>query len=119
MRLPDIVGVQLTGQRQKRHHPTDIALALTEFLRKEKVVGAYVEFFGVGADSLSIGDRATISEYVPRVRCDGRAVLHRPANHRLPAPDRPQALSWWKPTPNRRPVGRHAARGAVRARAVA
>ncbi|HSX70954.1 MAG TPA: Fe/S-dependent 2-methylisocitrate dehydratase AcnD [Pseudomonas sp.] len=43
----------------------DIVLALTEFLRKERVVGAYVEFFGEGADSLSIGDRATISNMCP------------------------------------------------------
>ena len=65
MRLPDIVGVKLTGKRQPGITATDIALALTEFLRKEKVVGAYVEFFGEGADSLSIGDRATISNMCP------------------------------------------------------
>ncbi|MFT3814341.1 MAG: Fe/S-dependent 2-methylisocitrate dehydratase AcnD [Acidovorax sp.] len=65
MRLPDIVGVKLTGKRQPGITATDIALALTEFLRKEKVVGAYVEFFGEGADSLSIGDRSTISNMCP------------------------------------------------------
>ena len=65
MRLPTIVGVQLTGQRQSGITATDIALALTEFLRQEKVVGAYVEFFGEGANSLSIGDRATISNMCP------------------------------------------------------
>lgn len=65
MRLPTIVGVQLTGQRQAGITATDIALALTEFLRQEKVVGAYVEFFGEGANSLSIGDRATISNMCP------------------------------------------------------
>ncbi|MBS0389814.1 MAG: Fe/S-dependent 2-methylisocitrate dehydratase AcnD [Proteobacteria bacterium] len=65
MRLPDIVGVKLTGKRQSGITATDIALALTEFLRKEKVVGAYVEFFGEGAVSLSIGDRATISNMCP------------------------------------------------------
>lgn len=65
MRLPDIVGVKLTGQRQAGITATDIVLALTEFLRKERVVGAYVEFFGEGADSLSIGDRATISNMCP------------------------------------------------------
>lgn len=65
MRLPDIVGVKLTGKRQPGITATDIVLALTEFLRKEKVVGAYVEFFGEGADSLSIGDRATISNMCP------------------------------------------------------
>ncbi|MFY3383157.1 Fe/S-dependent 2-methylisocitrate dehydratase AcnD [Paracidovorax sp. MALMAid1276] len=65
MRLPEIVGVQLAGQRQPGITATDIALALTEFLRQEKVVGAYVEFFGDGAESLSIGDRATISNMCP------------------------------------------------------
>lgn len=65
MRLPDIVGVKLTGKRQPSITATDIVLALTEFLRKERVVGAYVEFFGDGAASLSIGDRATISNMCP------------------------------------------------------
>ncbi|MCP1659235.1 Fe/S-dependent 2-methylisocitrate dehydratase AcnD [Neisseria perflava] len=65
MRLPDIVGVELTGQRQAGITATDIVLALTEFLRKERVVGAFVEFFGAGARSLSVGDRATISNMTP------------------------------------------------------
>jgi len=65
MRLPDIVGVELTGKRQPGITATDIVLALTEFLRKERVVGAWVEFFGEGADSLSLGDRATISNMCP------------------------------------------------------
>ena len=65
MRLPDIVGVELTGKRQPGITATDIVLAITEFLRKERVVGAWVEFFGDGADSLSIGDRATISNMCP------------------------------------------------------
>ncbi|MDN0085708.1 Fe/S-dependent 2-methylisocitrate dehydratase AcnD [Crenobacter sp. SG2305] len=65
MRLPDIVGVELTGQRQPGITATDIVLALTEFLRKERVVGAYLEFYGAGAASLTIGDRATISNMAP------------------------------------------------------
>lgn len=65
MRLPDIVGVRLNGKRQPGITATDIVLALTEFLRRERVVGAWVEFFGAGADSLSIGDRATISNMCP------------------------------------------------------
>ena len=65
MRLPDIVGVELTGKRQPGITATDIVLAITEFLRQERVVGAYVEFFGEGADSLTIGDRATISNMCP------------------------------------------------------
>jgi aconitate hydratase len=58
MRLPDIVGVELKGKRQPGITATDIVLALTEFLRQERVVGAYLEFFGEGADSLTLGDRA-------------------------------------------------------------
>ncbi|MFJ1213248.1 Fe/S-dependent 2-methylisocitrate dehydratase AcnD [Burkholderia pyrrocinia] len=65
MRLPDIVGVELTGKRQPGITATDIVLALTEFLRKEKVVGAYLEFRGEGAASLTLGDRATISNMAP------------------------------------------------------
>ncbi len=65
MRLPDIVGVRLAGKRQAGITATDIVLALTEFLRSERVVGAWVEFFGEGADSLTIGDRATISNMCP------------------------------------------------------
>ncbi|MDR5815393.1 Fe/S-dependent 2-methylisocitrate dehydratase AcnD [Caballeronia sp. LZ033] len=65
MRLPDIVGVELTGKRQPGITATDIVLALTEFLRKEKVVGAYLEFYGAGAASLTLGDRATISNMAP------------------------------------------------------
>ncbi|MCG8613006.1 MAG: Fe/S-dependent 2-methylisocitrate dehydratase AcnD [Pseudomonadales bacterium] len=65
MRLPDIVGVELKGKRQPGITATDIVLALTEYLRKERVVGAYLEFFGEGASSLTIGDRATISNMTP------------------------------------------------------
>ena len=65
MRLPDIIGVELLGQRKAGITATDIVLALTEFLRKERVVGAYLEFFGEGADSMSVGDRATISNMTP------------------------------------------------------
>jgi len=65
MRLPDIVGVELTGRRQPGITATDIVLAITEFLREQKVVGAYLEFFGEGARSLTLGDRATISNMTP------------------------------------------------------
>ncbi len=65
MRLPEIVGVHLTGQRQDGITATDVVLALTEFLRKAKVVGAYLEFYGDGARSLTLGDRATISNMAP------------------------------------------------------
>jgi len=65
MRLPDIVGVELTGKVQPGISATDIVLALTEFLRKSKVVSAYLEFYGAGAASLTLGDRATISNMAP------------------------------------------------------
>lgn len=65
MRLPDIVGVKLTGKRQPGITATDIVLAITEFLRNQKVVSAYLEFFGEGARDLTIGDRATISNMTP------------------------------------------------------
>jgi aconitate hydratase len=65
MRLPDIVGVELTGRPQPGITATDIVLALTEFLRKSKVVSAYLEFYGEGAANLTLGDRATISNMAP------------------------------------------------------
>jgi aconitate hydratase len=65
MRLPDIIGVELTGQRQSGITATDVVLALTEFLRKQKVVGAWLEFYGTGSASLTLGDRATISNMAP------------------------------------------------------
>ncbi|MCX8940905.1 Fe/S-dependent 2-methylisocitrate dehydratase AcnD [Vibrio parahaemolyticus] len=65
MRLPDIVGVKLKGKRQPGITATDIVLAITEFLRNERVVSSYLEFFGEGARDLTIGDRATISNMTP------------------------------------------------------
>lgn len=65
MRLPDIIGVELVGKRQPGITATDIVLAVTEFLRAEKVVSSYLEFFGEGANALTLGDRATISNMTP------------------------------------------------------
>jgi len=65
MRLPDIVGVELTGKPQPGITATDVVLALTEFLRNAKVVSTYLEFFGEGAANLTLGDRATISNMAP------------------------------------------------------
>ena len=65
MRLPDIVGVELTGRLNSGLTATDMVLALTEFLRNQKVVSAYLEFFGEGVSSLTLGDRATISNMTP------------------------------------------------------
>ena len=65
MRTPEIVGVELAGRPGPGITATDVVLALTEFLRKSKVVGAYLEFRGPGAAALSVGDRATISNMAP------------------------------------------------------
>jgi aconitate hydratase len=65
MRLPDIIGVKLTGKRKPGITATDMVLAITEFLRNEKVVSSYLEFFGEGTKALTIGDRATISNMTP------------------------------------------------------
>ncbi len=65
MRLPEIVGVELTGKVQPGITATDLVLALTEFLRKAKVVGSYLEFHGAGVSTLTLGDRATISNMAP------------------------------------------------------
>ena len=65
MRLPDIIGVEFTGKPQPGITSTDIVLALTQFLREAKVVGAFLEFYGEGTQHLSLGDRATISNMTP------------------------------------------------------
>ncbi|TWX64539.1 Fe/S-dependent 2-methylisocitrate dehydratase AcnD [Colwellia demingiae] len=65
MRLPDIIGVKLTGKRAPGITATDMVLAITEFLRNQKVVSSYLEFFGEGTKALTIGDRATISNMTP------------------------------------------------------
>tara|TARA_B100001057_G_scaffold59285_2_gene52573 strand:+ start:3352 stop:5970 length:2619 start_codon:yes stop_codon:yes gene_type:complete len=65
MRLPEIVGVELIGTLEPGITGTDLVLALTEFLRRKRVVGAFLEFFGHGADALSVGDRATIANMTP------------------------------------------------------
>ncbi|MYN13746.1 Fe/S-dependent 2-methylisocitrate dehydratase AcnD [Pusillimonas sp. TS35] len=65
MRLPDIIGVELTGRLAAGTTATDLVLALTEFLRQQKVVSSYLEFYGEGAASLTLGDRATISNMTP------------------------------------------------------
>ncbi len=65
MRTPEIIAVELAGKPQPGITATDVVLALTEFLREAKVVGAYLEFRGEGAAALTIGDRATISNMAP------------------------------------------------------
>ena len=62
---PDVVGVNLTGVLREGVTATDLVLTITEMLRKEKVVGKFVEFFGEGTKSLTLTDRATIANMAP------------------------------------------------------
>ncbi|MEP6754934.1 MAG: aconitate hydratase AcnA [Chthonomonadales bacterium] len=62
---PDVVGVNLEGSLRPGVTATDLVLTITEMLRKAKVVGKFVEFFGTGAASLSLTDRATIANMAP------------------------------------------------------
>ncbi|MET3120508.1 aconitate hydratase [Oxalobacteraceae bacterium GrIS 2.11] len=62
---PDVVGVNLTGKLREGVTATDLVLTITELLRKEKVVGKFVEFFGSGTSSLTLTDRATIANMAP------------------------------------------------------
>ena len=62
---PDVVGVHLTGALQSGVTATDLVLHITEMLRREKVVGKFVEFHGAGASSLGLTDRATIGNMAP------------------------------------------------------
>jgi aconitate hydratase len=116
MRLPDIVGVELTGKRQPGITATDIVLALTEFLRKEKVVGAYLEFLAK-ARRADLGDRATISNMAPEYGATAAMFFidDRPSTTCADRPRRAQ-VRWWKPTP-RPPACGPTDEGRVRARA--
>ena len=62
---PDVVGVELKGKLREGVTATDLVLTVTEMLRKQKVVGQFVEFFGAGTSSLSVPDRATIANMAP------------------------------------------------------
>ena len=62
---PDVVGVELKGKLREGITATDLVLTVTEMLRKEKVVGKFVEFFGEGAATLAVPDRATIANMAP------------------------------------------------------
>lgn len=62
---PDVVGVELKGKLREGVTATDLVLTITEMLRKEKVVGKFVEFFGEGTKTLALPDRATIANMAP------------------------------------------------------
>lgn len=65
MRVPEIIGVEITGVRAEGITATDIALAMTAFLRENNVISAYLEFYGSGIQYLNLGDRATIANMTP------------------------------------------------------
>ena len=65
MELPDVVGVRLTGKLRPGITGTDLVLYVTEMLRKQGVVGKFVEFFGEGLNSMTLPDRATIANMAP------------------------------------------------------
>ncbi|WP_309497905.1 Fe/S-dependent 2-methylisocitrate dehydratase AcnD [Sulfurovum sp.] len=65
MRVPEIVGVNIKGKRSEGITATDIALAMTCFLRENNVISSYLEFYGEGVEFLTLGDRATISNMTP------------------------------------------------------
>ncbi|HSC63751.1 MAG TPA: aconitate hydratase [Caldimonas sp.] len=62
---PDVVGFEFSGRLREGVTATDLVLAVTEILRREKVVGKFVEFFGAGTESLSVPDRATLANMAP------------------------------------------------------
>jgi len=65
LQTPEVIGVHLFGKLQEGVTATDLTLFITELLRNEKVVGKFVEFFGTGASSLAVADRATIGNMAP------------------------------------------------------
>ena len=78
MVLPQVVGVKLSGSVNQNVTATDIVLTITEILRKKGVVGKFVEFFGPGCESLSLADRATISNMCPEY---GATIGYFPCDH--------------------------------------
>jgi aconitate hydratase len=65
IQMPEVIGVHLSGKLRGGVTATDLTLCITELLRQEKVVGKFVEFFGEGAASLTVADRATIGNMAP------------------------------------------------------
>ncbi len=101
MRLPEIVGVELTGKLQPGITATDMVLALTEFLRKQKVVGAWLEFFGEGAAALTLGDRATISNMAPEYGATAAMfyIDQQTIDYLKLTGREDQQVHWWRTTP--------------------
>ena len=89
MLLPEVVGMELTGKLPPGATATDLVLTVTEMLRKEKVVGKFVEFFGAGVSTMAVADRATIGNMSPEY---GATMGFFPVDDqtlRYPPPNRP------------------------------
>ena len=82
MVLPEAIGFRLNGKLKEGVTATDLALTVTQTLRKRGVVWSFVEFFGPGLDNLTIEDRATIGN-MPQERRDLRLLPGRRRHHRL------------------------------------
>ncbi len=83
MLLPEVVGFKLKGQMKEGVTATDLVLTVTQMLRKQGVVGKFVEFFGPGLDHLSVADKATIGNMAPGIRRHLRLLPGRCRDHRL------------------------------------
>ena len=90
LRLPEVVGVRLTGRLRPGVLGTDVALTVTELLRGRGVVGKFVEFFGPGVAALSVGERGADRQHGAGVRRHDRLLPARRAGPRLSARDRPR-----------------------------
>lgn len=79
MVLPQVIGVKLTGKLSPTVNATDLVLTITEMLRKRGVVGKFVEFFGPGVETLTLSDRATVSNMCPEY---GATIGYFPVDHK-------------------------------------
>ena len=89
MLIPRVVGFKLTGELPAGATATDLVLTVTEQLRDHGVVGKFVEFYGEGVASVSVGEPGHHRQHEPRVRLDLCHLPHRRRNHLVPAVDRP------------------------------
>ena len=93
MLLPEVVGFKLKGQLKEGVTATDLVLTVTQMLRKQGVVGKFVEFFGPGLDYLSVADKATIGNMAPEYGATCGFFPVDAATHRLSEDLRPQGGS--------------------------
>ncbi len=107
MLTPDVVGFEMTGRLREGVTATDLVLTVTEILRAQKVVGKFVEFYGEGARSLALPDRATIANMAPEY---GATMGFFPVDEKtldyFEGTGRTRTRSSWsRPTPRRRACG--------------